>query len=174
MQDLLITKEIVADHLQVAIGAEEKEFNNFIREAQDFDLKMLIRPEFFSDLIANKDDPEYMVLLRGGSYTHELKPYHFRGLEAVLSYFTYARYFLSSPHVATSHGIVYKKNPNSEPVPLEERRNVYYKKREEANILLQDAFTYIGRNSLTFPSFTSGQNCGTSEEIGRINSYVIK
>lgn len=172
--ELLITKTTVADVLQVAIGYDEKEFNNFIREAQMFDLKPLIREEFFADLLANKTTPEFEKVFQGGSYDHNGRNYSFLGLDAVLAFFTYARYYVAAPGVATSHGIVIKSNPHSTPVPLEDRRNTYYKKREEANLLFKDLSLYIERNISNFPSFNNVENCTNNDVRGSFNSFVIK
>lgn len=172
--ELLITKETVAEKLQVAIGYDDEEFKTFINEAQIFDFKPLVREDFFSDLIAKKNEPEYAKLLEGGEYTFENRTYFFQGIDTVLSYFTYARYYLNSPGVATSHGVVYKTTPNSTPVPLEDRRNVYYKKKQEANELFADCVRYIERNISLFPSFSNQSGCGANSSRGRVSTTVIQ
>lgn len=171
---LLITKEIVADKLQVAIGYDEKEFDTFIREAQQLDLKPLLCEDFFYDLISKKDDEVFVKLMTGGDYQHGSRTYSFVGIDTVLSYFAYARFYLNSPGVSTSYGIVFKNNPQSTPVPLEDRRNTYYKKREDANSFLTDCKAFIERNISDYPSYNNcNKGCGTSSS-GSFSTTVIQ
>lgn len=166
MAILLINKAKVAAILQVSIGYDEAEFNNFIREAQEFDLKPLMCEEFYYKMIADRATEPYKTLIEGGAYTYSVIGYELRGIEAVLAYFAYARYFLNSPNVATSHGVVVKSTPNSTPVPLEDRRNVYYEKRKEAGMLWQDVVRFIDRkregDSTLFPSWPCETSCSGS------------
>lgn len=150
---LLITKSVVASKLQTAIGYAESEFNTFINEAQEFDFKPLVNENFYFDLLEKRNDPVWKKLIDGGEYVYNSRTLRFQGLSTVLSYFAYARYFLSSPAVATSHGIVIKTTPNSQPVSLEDRRNVYYKKQEEANLMFEDVKKFIERNINDYPSW---------------------
>lgn len=172
--NLLISKEKVAALLQVAIGYDVTNFNSFIDQAQEFDLKPLVCEDFFYDLLAKKADEPYKKLIEGGTYDHNGRQYEFKGIEGVLAYFSYARYFLESPAVATSHGIVTRTTPNSTPVELQERRNTYYKKREQAMSLWQDVNNYINRHSTDFPSWICTTGCGTEKPRGGFNTKVIQ
>lgn len=162
MAVLLITKDIVASKLQVAIGYDSKEFETFINEAQDFDFKPLVEEDFYFDLMAKKDDEKWKKLIDGGDYLFNNRTYHFQGVATVLSYFSYARFVMSSSAVSTSHGMVVKTTPNSIPLSLEERKNSWYKKREEANLMMIDVVKYIERNIADFPSWNSSQSCKPS------------
>lgn len=173
MATLLINKAKVSSLLQVAIGIEETEFNKYIEEAQKFDLKPLVCEDFYFELIKNKDTEPWKKLLEGGDYTYEGKDYEFDGIGSVLAYFSYARFFLSSPAVSTSHGIVTKTNPYSTPVELQERKNVYYKKKEEANELMKDVIKFIERNISNYTSWKCESSCGSSSR-GSFNSRVIQ
>jgi hypothetical protein len=165
MATRLINKAIVSSLLQVAIGIEEVEFNKYIDEAQQFDFKAIVKEEFYFELLSKKDETAWKKLIDGGTYEYNGISIEFKGFADVLAYFTYARFFLSSPAVSTSHGIVQKTNPHSEPVPLEERRNVYYKKREEANTLMADVVKFIERNISDYPSW-NGASCTPSKSSG--------
>lgn len=165
MATRLINKAIVSSLLQVAIGIEEVEFNKYIDEAQQFDFKAIVKEEFYFELLSKKDETPWNKLIDGGTYEYNGITIEFKGFADVLAYFTYARFFLSSPAVSTSHGIVQKTNPHSEPVPLEERRNVYYKKREEANTLMADVVKFIERNISDYPSW-NGASCTPSKSSG--------
>lgn len=159
MAILLITKDIVATKLQVAIGYDSKEFETFINEAQEFDFKPLVEEDFYFDLLAKKDEEIWKKLIDGGSYVFNSRTYTFQGIATVLSYFSYARFVMNSSSVSTSHGMVVKTTPNSIPLSLEERKNVWYKKREEANLMMIDVVKFIERNIADFPSWNSSQSC---------------
>ncbi|MEC4050669.1 hypothetical protein OX284_014615 [Flavobacterium sp. SUN046] len=150
---LLIDKTIVSQKLQVAIGYDTLEFNTFINEAQEFDLKPLVREEFYMDLLNSEDQPVWKLLIDGGSYQYKDRTYYFQGISTVLAYYAYARFVMNSGAVSTSHGMVIKTNPNSQPLSLEERKNFYYKKRAEAGNLFNDIKKFIERKYQDYPSF---------------------
>lgn len=172
MATLLINKGNVSSLLQVAIGVDEIEFNKYIEEAQQFDFKSIVPEEFYFELLSKKALPQWKILIDGGTYTYNSITIEFKGFAHVLAYFTYARFFLNCPAVSTSHGIVTKITPHSEPLSLEERRNVYYKKREEANALMNDVIKYIERNISNYPSWSS--NSCTQTNNSTFSTRVIQ
>lgn len=164
-QPLLITKAIVEKYVQVAIGFSTDEFNRFIREAQEFDLKPLLCEDFYYDLLKNKASDPYDKIITGQEYTHEDKPYYHEGLEAVLSYFAYARFVLKSGAVSTSHGVVQKTTPNSQPLTHSERKDIYYTSRQDANVLFEGVAKYMERKNINYKDC---QDCGSSPNGGDI------
>lgn len=153
--ELLINKNTVSEYLQVAIGCSEQSFNIYIEEAQEFDLQPLIGEFFFNSLLKNKDNTDWQSLMNGGTYEYKKTSYRHSGIKKVLSYFTYARYMLKSNIVSSSHGLVIKKTPNSEPINLQERKNFYYSYQKDANTLFNGVNTYIKRNSNIFKNYQS-------------------
>jgi hypothetical protein len=171
--ELLINKSDVAGILQVAIGYNETQFNVFIREAQDFDLKPLFREEFYIDLVEGRESDPFLNLINGGNYTYNDREYRHRGIKDVLSYFAYARFILKSDYVSNSHGFSKKTTPHSEPINLEERRNMYYKYRKDANFILEDVIKFIERNISDFPTWREDNECEPSNR-GSFSTTVIK
>lgn len=171
--DRLITKSTVAAKLQIAIGYDDAEFNSFIDQAQEFDLKPLLPENFYYDLVAGRASDPYKKLIDGGAYAYDARNYDFQGLASVLAYFTYARFVMNSSAVSTSHGIVVKKTPVSEPLPIEERKNIYYAKRGEAKAMFDDVRKYIDRNISLFPSWSDG-SCSSSGNTGPTTTKVIQ
>lgn len=151
--ELLISKDIVASKLQVAIGYDAEAFKTYCREAQLFDFKPLVREDFFMDLIEFRAEPKYQKLLAGGEYTWKNRTYHFEGIEIMLSYFAYARFVMSSGAVSTSFGMVIKTNPNSQPLSIDERKNYYYKKQSEAKFLFEEIKLFVERNISDYQSW---------------------
>ena len=165
-QPLLTNKSKVAEYLQVAIGYNEKEFERFIREAQEFDLKPLLCEEFFFELISKKGDPEFIKIITGQEYEYEGRTYYHEGLEAVLSYFTYARFILKSDAVSSSHGMVTKKNPgSSEPLSHTQRKDLYYTHRQDANTLFESVVKYMERKNINYKDCQDCNDAPTGGDI---------
>lgn len=175
MVTLLIDKAKVSQILQVAIGYNSDEFDVFIGEAQDFDFKPLVCEDFYYELIQRKEEAAWKKLIDGGNYDHNGITKSFRGLADVLSYFTYARFILKCNYVSTSHGFTIKKSPHSEPMSLEEKRNMYYKYKKDANVILEDAKVFIERNISDYKSWNSClQGCGGSRNSSGFKTTVIQ
>lgn len=169
---LLINKSIVALKIQVAIGYDPIEFNTFINEAQEFDFKPLVLEEFYFDLLSKKDLAAWKKLIDGGNYTYENREYQFQGISTVLSYFAFARFKMDSSAVSTSHGFVVKTNPNSTPLGLDERKNAYYRKREEANLIMLDVIKFIERNLVDYPSWKNSECSLTKNNYAPITRVI--
>lgn len=171
---LLINKAKVSEILQVAIGYNSDEFDVFIREAQDFDLKPLLCEDFYFELLEKKNLPEWKLLIDGGDYIHLGKNRSFRGLGDVLAYFTYARFYRKSNNVSTSHGFVNKTTPNSTPLDTAEKNNMYYKYKKDANLIFEDFKIFMSRKSVDYASWNSCfEGCGQSIRTG-FKTHVIK
>lgn len=168
--ELLITKADVARILQVAIGYNENEFNNFIREAQDFDLKPLLCEDFYFELLEKKEDTEWKKLIEGGNYNVNR---YFRGIGDALAYFTYARFIRKSNNVSTSHGFTVKKTPHSEPISTEEKDKLYWKYMKDANTLFDDFKRYMNGND-EFPSWSGCRDCGGGKKRTGFTTRIIK
>lgn len=171
---LLINKEYVASKLQVAIGFDTTDFNAYIREAQLFDFKPLVREEFFMDLIEFRAEAHWKLLIDGGDYDWKGRKYQFEGLKTILSYYAYSRFVMSSGAVSTSFGMVIKTNPNSQPLELKERQNYYYKKQSEAGILFNDLKNFIERNIENYKSFKPDQCQFSVNETHQFKTKVIQ
>jgi len=175
MMVLLINKAHVSKILQVAIGYNSDEFDVFIREAQDFDLKPLLLEDFYYELMEKKDQEEWKLLIDGGQYVYNGKPRSFRGLGDVLAYFSYARFYRKSGNVSTSHGLVNKTSPHSVPLTTEEKNNMYYKYKKDANIIFEDFRIFMDRKSIDYPSWNMhNQDCGPTARDTGFKTHVIK
>jgi len=159
--ELLINKVKVAEILQVAIGYNETEFNVFIREAQDFDFKPMVCERFYYELLQQKADAgAFQKVLEGGNYTNDGIEYYTRGIADVLAYFTYARFIRKANNVSTSHGFVTKTNPHSQPLSMDEKNNMYYKYKKDANIIFSDVKKFIEQNISDYENWNDcNENC---------------
>lgn len=172
--EVLIDKEYVASKLQVAVGYEDKTFDEmFVREAQQLDLKPLLCESFYCDLLEKKKAPVYRKLIKGGSYEHEGKKCYFEGLGTVISYFAYARFVLKSNIVSTTHGFMIKETEWSEPLPLSERKNFYYIYRKDANYFFEEVKIYVSRHKEDYPSWHCDKGCHANGSKSRFSVSQI-
>ncbi len=152
--ELLIDKETVSKYLNVAIGCSDKDFNRYIEEAQEFDLRPLVCEDFFNSLLINHAAPAWQELLEESNYEHLGENYQHSGLKKVLSYFAYSRYILKHNITDSSHNFVIKKTPHGEPLSLEERRNFYYSYRADANTLFDNVKTFLDRKQKVYGNYS--------------------
>ncbi len=139
--ELLISKSEVEKYFQIAIGRKESEFNNFIREAQQFELKKIMPRQLYYDVVANPT--QYDELLNEHSYECEGKPQLHSGLKAVLAQFTYAIYLLKGNMQDTSYGVVVKQNNFSDPADYKERKDWHTRHIQQGNELYEEVEKYI-------------------------------
>lgn len=163
MSDLLINKGTVERKLQVSLGVEKQSFKRFVSEAQYMDLKPLFCEEFYADIVVNYTADNYQTLLKGGEYTHEDKSYTFKGLEDVISYFTYGRFIYESPVNSSSFGMVRKKTNHSEPVPLNQLESFANKHFDKAIQIFEGVKKYLDRKEYDF-EFWECDSCNETTE----------
>ncbi len=164
--ELLISKSEVEKYFQIAIGRKESEFNNFIREAQQFELKKIMPTQLYYDVIANPT--QYNELLNEGGYECNGVTYHHSGLKAVLAQFTYAIYLLKGNMQDTSFGVVVKQNNFSDPADYKERKDWHTRHIQQGNELYEEVKKYIECKGLV-----KGDKCGTKTNR-TFNTSVIK
>lgn len=138
---LLVTKQEVEQHFQIAIGRKESEFNNFIREAQEFELKSLLPEQLYYCIM--KDVTQHNDLLNPHKWEQNEITYQHSGLKAVLIQFVYALYMLKGNIQDTSYGMVVKQTPHSEPVEYKERKDWHVRHRQQAHTLFTEVKQYI-------------------------------
>lgn len=154
----LITKEIVEKYCRISISVSREDFNRFIEEAQDFDLKKLVCEEFYEALFDNRKEASWQIILNGGDYTYEDKERTFTGIVKALSYFSYARFMLMDNVQSTRTGFVQKQNPHSNPISLEDRKEFAKNYRRNAYLSFADFKKGMDRYYTSNDAFTSW-NC---------------
>ncbi len=151
--ELLISKSEVEQYFQIAIGRKESEFNNFIREAQQFELKKIMPQQLYYDIVTNPT--QHDELLNEHSYECEGETYFHSGLKSVLAQFTYAIYLLKGNMQDTSYGVVVKQNNFSDPADYKERRDWHTRHIQQGNELYEEVKKYIECKGIV-----GGGSCG--------------
>ena len=151
--ELLINKNLIASYLQVAIGVSDSEVNTFIRETQEIDFREKVCEDFYHDVLSNRTAPGYQLLFKGGEYAYDGKTYYNPGLNKILAYWAYARLIERSNKVSTTHGVVRKTSPASEPLTQSELDRSARLYRHDADMYWQDFKKYMDRNDETFTNW---------------------
>jgi len=162
--DLLIDKSHIKQFAQMSKHLnEEDQLQHHIRAAQNVDIEPVLGNVFFFDMIENRDDAKYTLLLNGGSYDFDNKTYHFMGLRAALACYAYGRYVLTSNIVNTPFGTQTKQNAEyAMPVSSKQLQEAAQEKKSEALKYLSDCLLFLNRKASDYPLW--------SERSSNINS----
>lgn len=172
MDNLLTTKDRVSELLQLAIGYSEKQFNVYIREAQDFDLKELLCDSYYYSLLVAPTSDANEKVLKPLKYTYDTdKVSYHKGLELVIAYFAYARFALRSSTVSTSHGFVTKETPHSSPIDFSEKKDLYRENRQKANMVFSEVALYMERENIDYNGCGS---CDDTDNNKGFNTRVLR
>ena len=159
---MLTNRAKISTFVQIASGISAAEVDRYLMEAEEFDLRELMTDEFYHDLTTNQAEDKFKILIDGDSYDYEDRTYTFSGIDRVLAYFVYARLMMYGNVVTTSHGIVVKKTPDSNPLAIEERKNFYYAHRAHANKIFNGVKKYVERHITEYPSWNEDDCHSTS------------
>ena len=146
---LLIDKQIIEQHRPISRNTSDKKINPFIADAETLDLKPLLGEPLFNSIKADQDS--FAELMQPHSYEYNGDTYEHQGLEKVLSLFSYARYIRHGSHQDTGHGLVQKKNQDSEPVPQDQKKNMFVKDTQAAMAYFNEVALFMNRNTDSFP-----------------------
>lgn len=142
---LLVDKEKVSDILQLSIGVNKSEFEKYIQEAQDFDLRNELKnDELFLALIDDDDSKFDLNAIRKTKRFECGKVYNFHnGIDVALCYLSYARYVYKGNFLSTPYGMHKKLNNQSEEITKEDKENLYYHYRGLGLSVLSDVKNYM-------------------------------
>lgn len=116
----IITHSDLNEYKHISTNISAAIFNNYLQEAQELDLRLLLGEELYidilDDIVASPSLTDYEELVNGSTYEYNEKKYKHEGLKSVLAYFAYSRYLKSTGVNSTHYGLVVKKNDFSEPI----------------------------------------------------------
>jgi hypothetical protein len=152
---LLIEAKDIQPYAQIAVNArEEVMLHPYILTAQNVDVRPVIGNALLTDVIENRTDEKYRVLLDGGTYVVDGVTYTFQGLKAAIACFAYARYLPAKQVIDTPFGVVTKSSEFSEPADPKTISTVSSSKKSEGSAYLSECVDYIRNNEdFEFPLF---------------------
>lgn len=136
----------------VTANMEAEEFDPYIVEAEEIDIKNILGNRMFTDLVNNltSTDPNYVELLAGGSYTDGGDTYEFKGLKYALQYYAWARY-LDNPYIHTVSGLTRHNDEFGTQPDANELKKIADNVRSSAWNFMKDVIEYLDRKASGFP-----------------------
>lgn len=164
MPNLIINKVDIQDFKQVSRALSVEKSDEYIREAQEIDLRAILQAKFYADLIANYQNTAYQTLIHGGTYVVDGLTYTFSGLKAFIAYMAYARLVMTVDVVNTPFGLNRKLSQDSEPISHVQKRDIRDESRQTASAYWEQCRLFIEANRDAYPYyFESG--CSTSRNF---------
>ncbi len=165
---LLINKHDIAKYVQITGKRNDDMIEQFIREAQEIDLRNLLCENYYNKLLLNIS--EFSELLKGGSYVWQDETYLNDGLKKVLVYFAYARYVKRGSYTDTAFGMVTKNNQNSQEVGFKEKKEQYTYYRQMAMTYWENVKKFLVReNYKNYNNICSACNSSSGVNSWKMN-----
>lgn len=173
--DILVTKEEYEPYYPIAKAILDKSdgFTRFIApyilEAQESDIKPVLGNAFWTDLVANKSNDLYALILEGGEYTDaNNNTCTFMGLKASIIYFSLGRYITGKNAVDTAFGMVSKTNEYSQPVSSKVIAESANSKTSMGIEYLSQVQKYLCLKATDYPLY----KIGSTQEVGKGKSRI--
>lgn len=169
---LLIAIEDFANAgIELPVEQELEQWQRYINEAQEFDLRPHLGDRFFYDLLANYSTTAYQDLLNGvATYVFETYNYSYQGLKAAICYYAYARYLPDSPFKDTDFGLMRKKNEYSDHVDSKFVKLRQTNAESVAKGYLDQSLLYLRRyatiDDTKYPIWNLGVSCASPSSPG--------
>jgi len=168
MNNLLTINEFVQLR-NISQKVDDKKLNEAIKQAQGSDL-IAILGDFYFDVVANMEAPDWQPLLDGCSFAYCGKNYYQEGIRALLADYVYARFIAKLNVNLTPFGVTKKKSENSEPLTASEIRDISKQSQIDAGI----KFEFIKLYLLSKPSLFSRYCENTTEQNGYSSIKISK
>lgn len=128
---------------------DEDKINQIIDEAQITELKEVLGNDFYFDVLSNLDNPDYQVLLSGGSFTSNGINYHQEGLKSLLADYVMAKFVIQSNINFTPFGSVTKVHQDSQPVERNSLKDMSTQQFQYASAKWEIIEMYLNSESFT-------------------------
>tara|TARA_R110000803_G_scaffold52326_2_gene107752 strand:- start:18165 stop:18674 length:510 start_codon:yes stop_codon:yes gene_type:complete len=150
MGRLLNYEDITIRDLTANLDAAE--FDPYIVEAEEVDIKLILGNVLFTDLVNNltSSDPNYVFLLDGGSYADGSYTYEIKGLRYALEYYALARY-MENPYIHTQTGFTNHSDEFGTKPTKSELDKLANNVRSVAWSVMDDIKKYLNAKNSDFP-----------------------
>lgn len=167
MEALLINKTDLSQFKQISKALQIDKTDEYVREAQTYDLIPLMGTKFFFDMLSKRTHQKYVNLINGGTYTVDGIQYSFNGIKAVLAYFAYARLVLTVDAVNSPFGMNRKLQPDTEPLSHSEKKDIRMMAIQSANMEWEMCVHFIESYPAEYPLWNESC-CGTAKNYSRL------
>lgn len=171
---LLITSDQIAPYRAITANISSvKDLEPYIREAQEFDLRLFLGEQLYLDLmadfLASPSLQKYGDVYNPKQYTYGNFQYQHDGLIPVMAYFVYARYVANAGTKSTKNGLVIKKNEYSDPISGQERGRLISAAKSAATVYQERVKLFLDFNYSTYPLW----RFGTQRKKGSIRLTAV-
>ena len=168
----LITSAEFATFRNISQKIDVRKIDEAISLAQQSDLVDLLG-DFYFDVLKNKDDDTYSVLMHGGDFTYEDDEYTHAGIKSILADFTYARYIYSINVNLTPFGAVKKEMNQSSNVERNTLKDLAKQSQIDGGNKFKFTRLYLLSNPTLFSRFAENK-CKRGEDTGFISNKITK
>ena len=143
-----INKEFVEDILQLGADVKPADFEKYINEALDFDLRhKLNNDQLYIDILDDNNSRfDLSKILNPHRYeANKQKKFH-NGLKKAWAYYAYSRFVFKANVRSNAFGFVKKNSQDSEPISLEEKKNLFNHYQNLGNSIMNDVLFFINHN----------------------------
>ena len=162
--NLLIDKTDIASYKDVSKFTTETRINEYINDSQIQDLCPLLGYDFYFDLLANKDETNYALLMDGGNFDVNGCTWTMAGIKAILTEFTWGRYTYIGSYNDTPNGNTIKTFEFSNPTPNADRKDIWKESKQRANALFEVVKVYLDNSDFDKWKSSCNSECGEKKK----------
>lgn len=155
MNNNLLTPEQIKYYKDIGKKHDTDKMNPIIQQAQDVELRDYLGMQFYFDVLANKDNPDYQDLLSGGTFEHKTVTYYQEGLLAMLADLFMARFVLQINTNITPFGATTKLSNDSEPTDRNTLKDISQMNKEMAGSKWEIIKLYLQENKAVFTKYNT-------------------
>jgi hypothetical protein len=152
--------------------SEEGELHPLILNAQQLDLEEALGSAFMYDLLENRNDTKYKILMDGEKYEYAGRNYAFSGLRPALCYYTHARYLLDRNNNDGPFGMQTKTSEYGEAVSGKELQRMSNTKKQIADGYLMKVKHYLTAKKETYTLYGADE-CLQETPVGNFKITKI-
>lgn len=158
----IVTATEIKQYKDIGQKIDEQKINPIIEQAQITDLKDKLGSDFYFDVLANLDNPDYQNLLSGSTFTYNDTEYYQDGLKALTSDYFMSKYVLQTNVNQTPFGATTKLSPESQPVDRNTLKDISTQQMQLAGARWEIIKLYLDSNADLFPKWGQNNTCGGS------------
>lgn len=157
MIDLIIDTNDIRKYKDISLHTPDSRINEYIRDSQEQDLRLLLGNSFYFDVLSNLANPVYSDLLNGCDFEKDSSTWTQQGLKAVLVEFFWGRYTYFGVTNDTPFGNTIKLSDFSKETESKDRRDIWAQSKERANGYFDIIRVYL--NLSNFEKWNNGCDC---------------
>ena len=157
--NLLINSQDIREFKDISLHTTDARINEFIRDAQEQDLRPLLGNSFYFDILNNIDNEIYSELIEGSSFDKGNCTWTHQGLKMVLVEFFWGRYSYFGVHNDTPFGNTIKLSEFSKESESKDRRDIWEQCKQRANSYFDITRYYL--NDSDFEMWNNGCDCSS-------------